>query len=105
MRLKFINQIDYKGRARRRFRIVTKTGGLIGIPEAQGKLLMALMFRPFLSLDEAVEVLWPDPDDQAEMWMVCIRVHMHGIRKILSREGIQITFMPRQGYRLTPNID
>lgn len=81
---------------------IKSNGTVINFTPTERFLVLIMMGRKMLPMPEAVDLLYPDPDDEPEIPENVIRVHMVRIRKKLkavnSRYSVQTNY--RWGYGL-----
>ncbi len=57
---------------------------------SEAMLLWALMTRPRLTLDDAISLIWPIPDEEPNRPENGVRVRVCGLRKKLREVGVSI---------------
>ena len=72
-------------------------GQTLRLPPLSKKLLLALMGRDKLFYADAVEILWPHPDDQPDFWRDNIHVHIASVRNELKRVNSNLSIVVTKG--------
>ena len=57
------------------------------LSDSQTTVLLAIMGRPFVAVNELIEMCYPDPDHEPECAKACIRLFCWGLRKKLAPLG------------------
>lgn len=72
----------------------------VGLTPFEGRIMTALAFSQELSAEEAVEILWPDPDRMPDCWLNQITNIMARLRAKLRPFGWDIKARYGFGWRL-----
>ncbi len=104
IKLMFINQARWRSLPCL-FELKRNDGNRVALTPAEGRLLIALMGRPVLAHDVATEILWPNPDEQADTWLNVLNVQIHRIRRKMEGSGWMIRNVWGKGWRLERTPD
>lgn len=68
--------------------------------EVQAKIMWLLMCKRLVTMDDLLDVLWPDPDKMPDESFNNVRVNMHWAKQALRGSGWKIVATWGQGYSL-----
>ncbi len=80
-------------RAGRRAPYELKAGDArVPLSEAQGTIILALLGNPYLRLMDLAEIVWADPDDMPDQWLVALRCRVWKLNRKLARMSARIVW-------------